>query len=119
MAVLKMKEIKDSRTGRVVATAKALECQDKLVAAVNGNTILLPAGFSGASVTLSFPVAGSAKVQLTSSPQALVEEESASVAWVDWPHGVVSSIKQDVIMGKATAVRQVNVSGESVLDVRA
>jgi hypothetical protein len=93
----------------------AWEYQETLSSASEGVAVLVPAGVD--NITLSLIVtAGSGKVQYTVSPIANVKNNTAN--WVNWDAGTVSATATDAIY-PITALKQVNVSGTTRLEVRA
>ena len=80
-----------------------------------GDYILVPAGVNQIAACLSF-TAGSGRLETTVSKKADVIADTA--IWVAWPHGDVSVDTQDVCSPVA-AIRQVNVSGISKMELRA
>ena len=86
-----------------------------LVAPGNGNAVIIPPGSQDIQVAL-IPTAGSGKVQLTLDPYEDVIADPDSSNWKDWDSGVVASLTQDSAKGPS-AIRQVNVSGSTVMTV--
>ena len=94
----------------------AYEYSDTPIAAPgNGDAVLIPASVRQISVTLKV-TAGSGKVQTsTSTVEAVV---AGTADWVDWDHGVAIATLTDVC-SPVTAIRQVNASGTTQIQMRA
>jgi len=88
---------------------------DALAAPGDGDAVLIPPGSLDVQVTL-IPTAGSGKIQATYDPYADVLADPDAVNWVDWDAGVVAAITQDSVKGPS-AIRQVNVSGSTVMTI--
>lgn len=93
----------------------AYEFNETLASPGNGASVILPANIRGVSVTLGV-TAGSGKVQATTS--TIFEVKNDTALWIDWDYGVVSANSQDFML-PATAVRQINISGTTKLELRA
>ena len=99
--------------------AYQLKPPEELSAPGNGEWILIPIRNNGsreAAVTLSGTASWSGKVQGTNSTREDVIAGNAVA--VDWPNGEISSVTNRVLFN-FTAVRQVNVSGTTKLEVNA
>ena len=117
MAIVYMQRVNLSG-GQYSATSlanPAYEHSDTVAAPGNGNSVIVPADVKGISVTLKI-TGGQAKVQTTTDTIANVLDDSAE--WVDWDAGDVATTTQDYAV-PVTAIRQVNASGTSVLQLRA
>jgi hypothetical protein len=99
-----------------VAQVFAFEYDETLDAPGNGKYILIPANIKGVSVTLGLDAASTGKVQASTSTIYDIKDDNA--IWVDWDYGIVSSTSQDYML-PATAIRQVNLSGSTKLELRA
>lgn len=101
------------------ASDLAWQASDALAGAGNGKAIIIPDGVNTVAVTVVPSGGASAKVQATTDLINLVEQESASVVWVDWDAGLVSANTQDYCV-PVTAIRLVQSgAGASTLSVRA
>lgn len=89
--------------------------EEELTSPGAGHAILFPTGIENIAVTLT-PSGGSGKVQATTSSIERIKEGLA--IWVDWDAGTVTASTQDYC-SPVTAIRQVNVSGDTLLEVRA
>jgi hypothetical protein len=100
------------------ASELAWEAEDSLAGAGNGKAIIVPDGVNQLAVTLAI-TSGSAKVQTTTDKINAVEQEKATVTWVDWDAGEVSATRADVC-APVTALRLVQTTaGATALKVRA
>jgi len=90
---------------------------EELEEAGNGSTIIVPANVAGVSIELEVS-GGEGKVQATLTPfdDIIITEDNAD--WFDWIHGSVVVTTQGRCK-PVTALRQVNVSGTTVLKLRA
>ena len=112
MAIVNMTQAK---VDKYENNEKAWEYEDSLAAPSNGNTVLVPAGINGISVTLDI-TAGSGKIQTTTDLLATVK--TGTPVWIDWPLGVVAADTQDWVRPVA-AIRQVNAAGTTKMKLRA
>ena len=101
------------------ASELAWQYEDSLSGAGNGAAIIIPDGVNKISVT-AIPAGGcSVKVQATTDKINDVEQEKATVDWVDWDIGLSATTAQDV-SDPCTAIRLVQSgAGSSELKVRA
>lgn len=106
MSIFYLHDSVGNDVGEFEATYSSGTTQDPVVMLPNSG----PSTF-----TLSFPVAGSAKLQTTTSPKSAVEAGTAE--WVDTGHGTVSDTLQDWFVNP-TAIRVVRVSGTVKFSVR-
>jgi len=95
---------------------KAWEYTETLASPGNGVSIIIPAGCNNISVTLWCDAASSGKVQTSNSLLGTVKAGTSEV-WVDWTLGTVSTTSQDSCV-PVTAIRHVNVSGTTKIEVR-
>jgi len=79
----------------------------------NKSPLVIPNGYLRFNVSLQ-PTSSTAKLQHTFYPRAVVEENPANAVWYDWPEGVVSENTEARLIGAATAIRVVVVSGTDV-----
>lgn len=75
--------------------------------------LIVPAGYLRYSVTL-VPNSSVAKIQHTVGPKSVVEADPSLVEWVDWPDGPVSTPTEADLVGAATAIRVVVLTGADV-----
>ncbi|HHJ80341.1 MAG TPA: hypothetical protein ENJ65_01760, partial [Candidatus Tenderia electrophaga] len=88
-------------------TAGRPEYRATVLAGVTSDPLYLPPMKPGqqATVGVSPGAGGTAKVEYTLSPRALVDAGDASVIWRAWPFGDVSSDTDDMLDGPVTALR--------------
>lgn len=94
----------------------AFEWQEELASAGPGAWILFPNGVQGASVELEIGT-GEGYVEATVDSIQDVKAGLAAVSGKKWPSGNVTITEQDYLF-PVTALRQVNVSGTTLLKVR-
>lgn len=85
----------------------------------NGEWIIIPVSVDGrreAAVTLSGTSTWSGRVEGTNSPMSQVEDDTAIP--VIWPDGVVSQTTNRILF-TFTAIRQVNITGTTTIEVNA
>lgn len=93
----------------------AYESSEALTSAGNGSWIIIPTGIQIISIILNV-FAGSGSVQVTNSP--VYEVKTGSPYVLTWDDGVVTSTTQSAVL-PVTAIRQVNTSGTTILELRA
>ena len=108
---------KEIRVGTVEAGATIGVYKEELSAPGNGAWIFIPAGAKAVVCTMSFPGGGSGKVQTTTDPVLDVKDDVAGITAADWVDGTVMVTTSNVC-APVTAIRQVNVSGNSKLTIR-
>ena len=91
------------------------EYADSLNSASNGDTVIIPDNVRFVSVALLI-TAGSGYVEATISK--LADVLAGTGVWVVWDKGTITSSAQDSCI-PVTALRQVNVSGTTKLQLRA
>lgn len=100
------------RNGRV----QGWEYKEIMTAGVNSDTIRIPPLNEGAMVSVSLVIAtGEGKIQFTTSPDADVIADSAE--WQDWPLGLCTDTCSDALIGPATGLRLVRVSGTVGIEI--
>jgi len=95
--------------------AMSWDYKDTLSSSGNGNAVIIPPGVDSVQVAL-MPTAGSGKIQATLDKYEDVIDDPDAVDWVDWPSGVIAIGTQDSV-NPPTAVRQVNVTGTTKMNV--
>lgn len=84
----------------------------------NSDTLIIPAGLRrGVSVILEVS-SGSGKLQYSTSPRYLHQENATTVVWMDWTNGVIAAT-DDNQFGPISAIRIVTTSGTQVLHLQA
>ncbi|WP_041598633.1 hypothetical protein [Hahella chejuensis] len=86
--------------------------EETLTEAGNGEWVLLPPGHDGFLVGMEIGVGAQGRVEYTTAPISWIESGAPFAR--SWPHGDVSATPDDLeITSKATAVRGVNISGQT------
>jgi len=93
----------------------SFEYSGALGSAGPGPWVLIPNGVDNISVTLSIST-GAGKVQISNDLDDIIRNNTPVA--VDWPLGVVTETVEDAC-NPPSAIRQVNVSGTTVLQMRA
>ena len=93
----------------------SFEYSSTLVNAGEGPWVLVPNGVDSVAVTLAVS-AGEGKIQISNDLDSVIRN-SIPVS-VDWPLGSVVSTVEDVC-SPVSAIRQVNISGTTTLQMRA
>ncbi len=107
--------IPEYQAGRIDSIA--FEYDDTLTSAINGNSVIIPTNINKGAVTLQITGGGSGKIQTTTNLLQDVIDDNG-VVWVDWDSGTVAATTQDILEVAVTAIRQVNVSGNSRMMLR-
>jgi len=117
MAIVYMTPVKVDRYDNTInENFRAYEYEDTITGgAANGDTVIIPVNIKSIQATLII-AAGSGKIQTTTSSVAKVI--AGTETWVDWDLGVITSTDQDSCM-PVTAIRQVNASGTTTMQLRA
>jgi hypothetical protein len=97
----------------------AYNSTEELTEAGNGKWFILPKRVKSCAIGLII-TGGSGKVQFTQALESVVKADTVPAGEIfDWPKGVITASDQDRLLDRVTAIRQVNVTGTTKIQITA